>query len=38
MVEENKWNDFKEVYKNNLLILNIFFIFLYLLFPYTFTL
>ena len=36
MREENKWNEFKESYENNLLILNEFFIFTHFLFPSTF--
>ena len=35
-MEENKWNEFEKVYKNNLLILNLFLIFLHFFFPYTF--
>ena len=33
-----KWNVFDETYKNNLLILNLFFIFLHFFFPSTFPL
>ena len=33
-----KWNEFDETYKNNLLILNLFFIFLNFFFPSTFPL
>ena len=35
MMEKNKLNKFDEVYKNNLLTLNLFFIFLQFFFPST---
>ena len=35
-MKEIKLNEFEEIYKNNLLILNLFFIFLYFLFHSTF--
>ena len=38
MIEENKWNEYEEENKNNLLILNLFFIFLHFFFPSTFPL
>ena len=38
MIEENKWNEYEEENKNNLLILNLFFIFLHFFFLSTFPL
>ena len=37
MMEENKWNNFEETYKNNSLTLNMLFIFLHFLFSSTFS-
>ena len=37
IMERNKWNEFEETYKNNLLRLNLF-VFLYFFFPSTFPL
>ena len=38
MIDETKWNEFEEIYKNNLLILNLFFIFFHFFFCSTFSL
>ena len=38
IIEKNKLNEFKETYKNNLLILNLFLIFLHFFFSSTFPL
>ena len=35
-MEESKWNEFEKEYKNHLLTLNLFFIFLLFFFPHTF--
>ena len=37
MIEENKWNEYEEENKNNLLILNLFFIFLHFFFSFNFS-
>ena len=38
IIKENEWKEFEKAYKNNLLTLNLFFIFLHFFFPFTFPL